>query len=946
MRGLAHFIQDIRKATGNQKEEETRVEEELAKIRAKFIDPHPMSLYDRKKYVCKLMFIQMLGYPITFGHMEGIKLMAEDTPSEKLIGYLSSTVLLNENSELLMLTTHTVYRDLMSGIGLNCGLALTAVANTGGRDFAEVMHEGVQKIVMDDRTDVHIRKKALLTLLHIFHKYPEMVDLALVVPKAAELLLCGQDGVSMCATTFLNGCFSKRSETLFRGIPAKLIEILGRVILDKRTEPGYVYYGVPAPWLQSKVLRFLQFFPEPRDPQLRDRVLLVLRKIIKATGKVLKDAQTQQKQRGTQNRVNAMNAVLFEVVSLAIQWDVGSKIIMECADVISSFIADKREANLRYIGLTLLSRLSFVRTTDFDFQAHCRQYQQQIIVGLHDPDVSIRKKALEVLVTMCTPSNATDIIKELLTYLPISTEPTFRTSLVLSITLLAEKFCDDNMAYVDIMLTVVAQSGDTCPPEIACRVVQAIVNDPAVQKRATFTVFNTLRSKKYTHQTMVQVAAFVLGEFGYQIALNAESMPGAQFALLHSQLSFASPPTQGMILTAFFKFYSLYDSAAVRENVLKTLRAFKSSAHPELQQRATEYMGLIENGNVELLEKVLEPIPAFKETVNVAMEKVKALRSAQDIWAEKILARDQTDAEAKKKEKRNDSDVKKAIKLSDLSSADVQLQVQPVSPSVRDSEVEALFYVSLPSKVEVLQRTYNEFQALFTSLLKKNEGVLYSDATVELRCTQTYRLADGRITVTVHNKGGQGLSGVSLKILTTEAGLLLQSRCTDGDEVAPHGQVGVEFAARSLSVFHDPPSIRLAYTVAGESMPHVETLSLPVTAGRFLSPYDVDTQEDYMQLFDSVKRTSTPAIRSVSCSPAVTKDDVLKGLPSLGFHPCATVAGDVVGLAAYATQPREKVDFSPVACEVSRNGGGATLTVYASSTIMQSVLLDTLQLVV
>uniref|UniRef100_A0A0A9ZCE0 AP-2 complex subunit alpha n=1 Tax=Lygus hesperus TaxID=30085 RepID=A0A0A9ZCE0_LYGHE len=114
MRGLAHFIQDIRAATNNKRNERIRVDEELAKIRAKFVNAVCMTVYQRKKYVCKLMFISMLGYRVTFGHMEAVRLMAGNTASEKLIGYLALTVLLDESSELLTLTTHTVYQDLLS----------------------------------------------------------------------------------------------------------------------------------------------------------------------------------------------------------------------------------------------------------------------------------------------------------------------------------------------------------------------------------------------------------------------------------------------------------------------------------------------------------------------------------------------------------------------------------------------------------------------------------------------------------------------------------------------------------------------------------------------------------------------------------------------------------------------------------------------------------------
>ncbi|KPA73232.1 alpha-adaptin-like protein [Leptomonas pyrrhocoris] len=958
MRGLAHFIRDIRRATGNKKDEESRVDEELAKIRAKFIHTSTMTTYDRKKYVCKLMFISMLGYRITFGHMEGLKLMSEETPSAKLIGYLSTSVLLNENSDLLTLTTHTVYRDLLSTSDLSRSLALTAVANTGSRDFVEVMHEGVYSIVMDDSVNEHIRKKGLLTLLHIYRKYPEIVDLQSAVPKAAELLLSAQDGVSMCAVTFLNGCISKETESMYIGILSKLIQVLARIILEKQTEPGYVYYGVPAPWLQAKLLRLLQYFPLPTEVDQRDRIILVLRKIVKATDKVLKDAQTQQKQRGTQNRVSAMNAVLFEVVSLCIQWDVGLKLILECVAVISSFLSDKREANLRYIGLSLLARLSFVDVPGFDFQTHCRQYQQQIIVGLHDTDVSIRKKALDVLVAMCNPSTADNIIKELLSYLPIATDPNFKSSLVLSIALLSEKYCQDYNTYVDIMLTIVSEAGDLCPPDISYRVVQVVVNDSSVQKRAANMVFQELRTKSRLSEMMTRVAAFILAEFGYQIALNAESTPTMQFNLLTQQLSYTSVVTQSTILATFLKFYTLYDDVAVREKIVKTLQSFTNSPYPELQQRATEYIALIENARSEVLEKICEPMPPFRDDVNTVMNQVKRMQSSvQDIWALKILERGVSHPTQSSKHKSRSQDgasrkesAKQSVKLNDLSSLSSQAPTQGDGTDQVSVELDALLDVELPyQNIENIRTAYQEHRRGLFQLSRADKGILFANDVVELQCTKSTYGADAHIGVTVRDRTGKGLQQVALEVIRADAGLILQSRTKDGSTVAPGGSIKVDLAARSCFAFGTSPSVRLQYASAAVDNARVctEVLSLPILATTFFTPYHVDSEASFTQLYKTTKQHSSFASwrRTSATSPIPDRNTLIRLLEAQGYQAKATNSDTTVGIAAFAVQPKDRVDYVPVVCEIQTSTREIQVSVYAEDAVLQHGTLDTVEFI-
>jgi AP-2 complex subunit alpha len=66
-------------------DETTRVEKELAHIREAFINPKKLDVYNRKKYVLKLMYISILGYSIEFGHMEAMELPHTAKYQDKVI---------------------------------------------------------------------------------------------------------------------------------------------------------------------------------------------------------------------------------------------------------------------------------------------------------------------------------------------------------------------------------------------------------------------------------------------------------------------------------------------------------------------------------------------------------------------------------------------------------------------------------------------------------------------------------------------------------------------------------------------------------------------------------------------------------------------------------------------------------------------------------------------
>ena len=55
-----------------------------------------------------------------------------------------------------------------------------------------------------------------------------------------------------------------------------------------------------------------------------------------------------------------------------------------------------------------------------DTSALVKKYQSSILFSLKDPDVSIRKRALDLMFLMCDQSNCLDVVKELLDFLEVS----------------------------------------------------------------------------------------------------------------------------------------------------------------------------------------------------------------------------------------------------------------------------------------------------------------------------------------------------------------------------------------------------------------------------------------------------------------------------------------------------------------------------------------------
>ena len=84
MRGLAQYITELRACTTDEAAERC-VEKEMAHIKFKFSTGAKLDGYQRKKYMAKILFSYLYGFPVDVGHSETIRLMNSSKYSEKQI---------------------------------------------------------------------------------------------------------------------------------------------------------------------------------------------------------------------------------------------------------------------------------------------------------------------------------------------------------------------------------------------------------------------------------------------------------------------------------------------------------------------------------------------------------------------------------------------------------------------------------------------------------------------------------------------------------------------------------------------------------------------------------------------------------------------------------------------------------------------------------------------
>uniref|UniRef100_A0A8D3AVX2 AP-2 complex subunit alpha n=1 Tax=Scophthalmus maximus TaxID=52904 RepID=A0A8D3AVX2_SCOMX len=800
MRGLAVFISDIRNCKSKEAEIK-RINKELANIRSKFKGDKALDGYSKKKYVCKLLFIFLLGHDIDFGHMEAVNLLSSNKYTEKQIGYLFISVLVNSNSELIRLINNAIKNDLSSRNPTFMCLALHCIANVGSREMAEAFASEIPRILVAGDTMDSVKQSAALCLLRLYKTSPDLVLMGEWTSRVVHLLNDQHMIVSSASTDLQD----------------------------------YTYYFVPAPWLSCKLLRLLQCYPPPEDGAVKGRLVECLETI-------LNKAQEPPKSKKVQHS-NAKNAILFEAISLIIHYDSEPNLLVRACNQLGQFL-QHRETNLRYLALESMCTLA---SSEFSHEAVKTHIETVINALKTERDVSVRQRAADLLYAMCDRSNAKQIVAEMLSYLETA-DYSIREEMVLKVAILAEKYAVDYSWYVDTILNLIRIAGDYVSEEVWYRVIQIVINRDDVQGYAAKTVFEALQAPA-CHENMVKVGGYILGEFGNLIAGDPRSSPLVQFNLLHSKFHLCSVPTRALLLSAYIKFINLFPETKVTiQEVLRCDSQIRNS-DVELQQRAVEYLKLSSIASTDVLATVLEEMPPFPERESSILAKLKKKKGPGAVSVTEL-------EDSKREGGELNGGADRGPDTSALStpspSADLlgirsaaPINVAPVSAGSLLVDVFSEAGPAVPSAA------VNDDG--FLRFVCKNNGVLFENQLLQIGIKSEYRQNLGRMYLFYGNK-----TSVQFASFTTTVSYPgeLQSHILSTKPVEPLVEGGAQIQQvlniECLTDFSDAPLLNIKFRYGG-ALQNL-TLKLPVTINKFFQPTEMASHD----FFQRWKQLSQP----------------------------------------------------------------------------------------
>ncbi|KAJ2493366.1 clathrin associated protein complex large subunit [Coemansia sp. RSA 2050] len=460
------------------------IQRESAAIRTSFKEVDSQDA--RYVNIQKLLYIYLLGYPVQFGQLECLKLVASPKFSDKRVGYLGVSLLLDEKQDILTLLTNSLKTDMNSTDDYIVGLALGTLSNVASSEVAYDLVDEVERLLDSPRS--YLRKKATLAGVRIIRREPELFTPFL--HRAKSLLGDKHHGVQMGAVALMAEMCNHTQEALDEG--RRLVPVIVgqlRALLGSGSSPEHDVGGISNPFLQVAILRLLRVIArgsQQAADELNDVLTLVA-------------AQTDSTK-------NVGTAILYEcaVTALAIPSEPALRVM--AINMLGKFLAN-RDNNVRYVALATLS--AAVITEAPSVQRH----RATVIQCLRDNDISIRRRALDLSFALINENNVKPIVTEILRVLPYA-DLEFKPSMVYRLSAAITLFGDSLEWRIDNMLRVLSLGGKHVNARDMFKFIRlvALEADENLQRRAARIGF-ALLERDVSQEKMVVAGTWLVGEY-------------------------------------------------------------------------------------------------------------------------------------------------------------------------------------------------------------------------------------------------------------------------------------------------------------------------------------------------------------------------------------------------------------------------------------------------
>uniref|UniRef100_A0A8B9TI11 AP-3 complex subunit delta-1 n=1 Tax=Anas platyrhynchos TaxID=8839 RepID=A0A8B9TI11_ANAPL len=568
-------LQDLVRGIRNHKEDE-------AKYISQCIDEIKQELKQdniavKSNAVCKLTYLQMLGYDISWAAFNIIEVMSASKFTFKRIGYLAASQCFHEGTDVIMLTTNQIRKDLSSPNQYDTGVALTGLSCFVTPDLARDLANDIMTLM--SHTKPYIRKKAVLIMYKVFLKYPESLRPAF--PRLKEKLEDPDPGVQSAAVNVI--CeLARRNPKNYLSLAPLFFKLMTSSTNN---------------WVLIKIIKLFGALT-PLEPRLGKKLIEPLTNLIHSN----------------------QNLCLFVsvLISLSSGMPNHSAIFLYLE---RSFILS---FTVKYLGLLAMSKI--LKTHPKSVQSH----KDLILQCLDDKDESIRLRALDLLYGMVSKKNLMEIVKKLMIHVDKAEGTTYRDELLTKIIDICSQsnyqYITNFEWYISILVELTRLEGTRHGHLIAAQMLDVAIRVKAIRKFAVSQMAMLLDNAHLIASNtqrngiceVLYAAAWICGEFSEHLEEANQTLE----AMLRPKVTTLPGHIQAVYVQNMVKLYASIlqqkEQAGEKEAaqeitqlMIERLPQFVQSADLEVQERASCILQLI-----KYIQKLqIKEVPVAEEVI-------------------------------------------------------------------------------------------------------------------------------------------------------------------------------------------------------------------------------------------------------------------------------------------------------------------------------------------
>ncbi|KAI3883539.1 hypothetical protein MKX03_010552 [Papaver bracteatum] len=457
-----------------------------------------------------------------------VEVMSSTKFIHKKIGYLAASQSFNESTDVILLITNQLRKDLNSSNQFEAGLALECLAVIGNTDLARDLTPEIFTLLSSSKD--FVRKKAVAVILRVFNKYPDAVRVSF------KRLVENLESVSSDPTAAIGVFCELCSKDPRSYLP--LAPEFYKILVDSKNN-----------WVLIKVLKVFSKLA-PLEPRLAKRIVDPIGEHMKRT---------------------SSKSLMFECIRTVVTCLTDYEVILKLAveKIRDCFLSDNDDdPNLKYLGLQVLSILgskqhlwAVVENKEF------------VIKSLSDLDPNIKFESLRLVMEMVSEGNVAEITHYLVGA-ALKSDPEFGNEILGSIL----TTCSRNVYEVivdfdwyvsllgDISRNPHCQKGEEIERQlvdICLRVAE--VRPEIVRVARDLLIDPALLSNPYMHR-ILRAAAWVSGE---HIELSRNPFELME-ALLQPRTNLLPPLVRAVYIQSAFKVlvFCLYSYLGPKEVIL------------------------------------------------------------------------------------------------------------------------------------------------------------------------------------------------------------------------------------------------------------------------------------------------------------------------------------------------------------------------------------------